>query len=183
MANEIAHNYTTGSTLYACRFQLDGDVFLTAGASDEVWGTGGRDADDYDVAMTESGSSGHYVCDFDASSNIAEGHYRVTVFLQAGANPADADIELAQGEIFWDGTSEVTMNTAMSDLPAGAPSATARWITALNYLYEYWRNKVITNSSTNEIEVYKDDGSTKLCEADISDDGSLFTKGEFGAAD
>jgi hypothetical protein len=72
---------------------------------------------------------------------------------------------------------------AMSDLSAGAPSATASALTALNYLYEYWRNKVVTDSANNEIVVYKDDGSTKLCESDISDDGALFTKGEFGAAD
>ena len=47
MANEITHNAVTGLTLYFCMFQQDGDVFLTGGASDEVWGTGGRDADDY----------------------------------------------------------------------------------------------------------------------------------------
>jgi len=70
----------------------------------------------------------------------------------------------------------------MSDLSAGAPSVTASALTALNYLYEYWRNKVVTNSATGEIEVYKDDGSTKLIEAPIADDGAKFTKGEFRAA-
>ena len=104
MADEIAHDYISGATLYACRFQLNGDVFLSNGASDEVWGTGGRDADDYDIAMPESGSSGHYVGDFDASGNIAAGFYRVTVYVQAGANPADSDVAVARGEGEWDGT-------------------------------------------------------------------------------
>lgn len=70
---------------------------------------------------------------------------------------------------------------AMSDLAAGAPSATCSVLAAINYLYEAWRNKTETTSS--EIAVYKDDGSTKLCESDISDDGTTFTKGEYGAAD
>ncbi len=109
--SEVFHNFTTGNTLYSTRFQLDGDVFLSNGASDETWGTGGRDADDYDVTMTEDGVSGHFVGDFDTSGNIAEGVYRVTVFLQAGANPADTDFPLAQGEIYWDGASEINTFT------------------------------------------------------------------------
>lgn len=72
---------------------------------------------------------------------------------------------------------------AMVDLAAGAPSATASVLVAINWLYEAWRNKTITNGTNSEIEVYKDDGSTKLCEADISDDGTDFTKGKYGAAD
>jgi len=109
MANEIHHNYTSGSTLYFCTFQQDGDVFLSDGASDETWGTGGRTAADYDMAMTEGGSSGHYVGTFDTS--IALGSYHIVVYLQAGGSPANADLALGQGEIYWDGTAEVTINT------------------------------------------------------------------------
>ncbi len=109
MANEIWHNFSTGKTLYFCAFQLDGNVFLSGGASDEVWGTDGRDADDYDETMTEDGVGGHYVGDFDTS--IAAGTYRITVFLRAGANPADTDAKLVQGEIYWDGSAEITIFT------------------------------------------------------------------------
>lgn len=70
---------------------------------------------------------------------------------------------------------------AMSDLAAGAPSVTASVLTAINYLYEALRNKNTRTSS--EMAVYKDDGSTKLCEADLSDDGTTFTKGELREAD
>jgi len=70
---------------------------------------------------------------------------------------------------------------AMSDLAAGAPSATASVLTAINYIYEAWRNK--TETTASEIALYKDDGTTKLAESDISDDGTTFTKGEWGAAD
>ena len=115
--NEIVHDFTTGSTLYAARFQLGGDVFLTDGATDEVWGTGGRDADDYDVTMTESGSSGHYVGNFDTSGNIVLGIYEVTVYEQAGGSPADSDRAIARGEIYWSGVSEInplTLSTQSS---------------------------------------------------------------------
>lgn len=437
MADEITHNAAPGLNLYICRFQPNGNVFLTDGSADEVWGTAGRDANDYDVAMTEStvGVSGHYKADFDTSSNIAANAagkpYKVSAYKRVGGVPADSDIPaIAQGEIEWDGSAEITLSSiptvteiwdevitkanhnvansaakklrqidvsvtsgtaqgsgtgnnqiqlasgesavdgmfdpskiyiqdgtgagqsrnilqydgasrtvtvdrnwkinpaadseyviladagrehvneglaqagnaspatitlntlasssntayknqyvfirsgtgedqvrritayngstkvatisrawgvvpdttsgyvmlpmacvevqavtdieldtkvgsnlntffqnagndttevvdnlsdiasvdeiwakAMSDLAAGAPSATASVITALNYIYEAWRNKTVTDAPNNEIIVYKDDGTTKLCESDISDNGTLFTKGEYGAPD
>ena len=116
MPGEVWHNFPTGETLYFCTFQrADGNVFLSNGESDEVWGTSG-DADFYDMTMTEDGVGGHYVGDFDSS--IAAGVYRVTVFLQAGANPADTDTKLAQGEINWDGSAEInifTLDTTIND--------------------------------------------------------------------
>jgi hypothetical protein len=71
----------------------------------------------------------------------------------------------------------------LSDLAAGAPSATPSALTAINWLYESWRNKTTTNKDDSEIAIYKDNGSTKLCEAPISDDGTTFTKDKFEAAD
>lgn len=72
--------------------------------------------------------------------------------------------------------------TAMSDLAAGAPSATASVLTAINWIYEAWRNKTITTGA-GEVQLYKDDASTILAETDVSDDGTDFTKGEYGAED
>ena len=66
---------------------------------------------------------------------------------------------------------------AMSDLATGAPSATASVLTAINYLYEAWRNKTTTTATL--ITVTKDDGSTGLVKSTISDDATTFTKGEF----
>jgi len=117
LSNEIAQNFTSGETLYACRFQLNGHVFLTDGASDEEWGTGGRDADDYDVTLTESGDSGHYVGDFDGLGNIAAGIYRVAVYLQIGANPANSDPAISQGTVYWDGSACVSVLDIFDKLP------------------------------------------------------------------
>lgn len=70
---------------------------------------------------------------------------------------------------------------AMTDLAAGAPSATCSVFTAINYLYEAWRNKTTKNAT--EIQVYKDDAATILCEANYSDDGTTYTRDEMGAED
>ena len=68
---------------------------------------------------------------------------------------------------------------AMSDLVAGAPSATASVLTAINYLYEAWRNQ--TWATSTEIAIYKNGASTKLVESTISDDGTTFKRGEMRA--
>ncbi len=67
----------------------------------------------------------------------------------------------------------------MVDIGAGAPSATATALVALNYLYEVLRNK--TETTATEIAIYKDNGSTKLMESTISDNGTTFSKGEYRA--
>jgi len=107
MSNEIHADYKTGETLYATRFQPDGNVFIADGSADQVW----SDPTLYDVTMTENGDGGHYEGDFDASANIAAGTYQVTVFLQVGASPANGDPQLYKGEIYWDGDSELTIFT------------------------------------------------------------------------
>ena len=114
MSNEIGHNYTTGMTLYSCRFKVDGEVFVSNGSSSETWGASGHTADDYDVSMTEQGSSGHYVGDFDPSANIDDGDYRFAVYLQAGANPADSDKAIAQGIVQWRLSEALNIRTALN---------------------------------------------------------------------
>lgn len=115
--NELSYDFNTGETLYAGRFQLDGNVFVTNGSSDEVWAT----AADYDVTMTEDGVGGHYVGSFDASANIAAGVYPVAIYLQAGGSPANSDLAIARGVMDWDGTAEfnqLTLSGQMDTLSA-----------------------------------------------------------------
>jgi hypothetical protein len=117
MAEEIKHNFGTGNTLYACRFLSNSNVMLSNPATNEVWGTGARTADDYDVAMTEEGGSGHYTGDFASGGTISAGVYHIVVYHQLGANPADSDPALAQGDIYWNGTAEETLQTIFDKLP------------------------------------------------------------------
>ena len=222
MANEIRTFQQSGSTLYTCVRNASGQVWYVVGQTFETWGTSSRDADDYDIALTDKSGS-MYVGDMDA--NISAGYYTLLVYNQAGANPADTDYLVTAEDVYWDGStmyrkenalqtikaktdlipaspaavgSAMTLaanavsasalatdavteiwSKAMSDLAAGAPSATCSVLTAINYLYEVWRNKVTVSSS--EMTIYKDDGSTGLCKSSVADNGTLYTKGEVGA--
>lgn len=117
MAEEVKHNYTTGLALYFCRFLANSNVMLANPATNEVWGTDGRDADDYDVPMTEEGGSGHYTGDFASGGTIGAGTYHITVYNRATGTPIDSDIPLAQGQIYWSGSAELDLYTILAKLP------------------------------------------------------------------
>jgi len=149
------------------------------------WGQYKPEVKDVDTVLEDTGTT--------IPGTIATVDANVDSILEDTGTTIPATIVTAQADLdTLTGTDGAELSTAaitamwakaMSDLDAGAPSATASALTALNYLYEYWRNKTVTDKSLKEIIVYKDNGTTKLCESDISDDGTLFTKGEFGAAD
>jgi len=190
MSNELNYDAAPSLTLYACRTQLNGNVLLSDGLSDEVWGTSGHDADDYDIPVPEKpvGVSGHYVGDFDALGNVAAGLYRVAVYKQAGGSPADSDKVIARGQIRWSAAGEITdVEQALevdtiAEPAAGAPPASPTMVQILNYIYRLFRNKKATDAGPPaKLTVYKDDGSTPMFEASLSDDGTIFTKGEFEA--
>jgi len=110
MSDEIRVSYPTGATIYACVFNAAGLVWYVVGQVFEAWGTAGRDADDYDIAVPEiNAPTGAYRGDFDA--NIAAGTYTTQVYLQAGGNPADqpTDSLLFGAQIQWSGTAEMTV--------------------------------------------------------------------------
>ena len=101
--NEIRQHYPTGFTLYAVIRNSAGLVWYPTGEVFETWGTGGRDAADYDIALTESQAD--YIGDFD--TNVDAGRYDVQVFRQAAGAPADTDILAGVREIVWSGTAAV----------------------------------------------------------------------------
>jgi hypothetical protein len=126
MSDEITHNFKTGQTLYSCYFKENGNVFVAGALNDEVWGTGSRDADDYDQTMTEEDGSGHYKGDFALGGTIAEGTYNVAVYHQQGGSPADSDPAIAQGVIYWDGSAEIDRYTINLNVEEGAGRCLAR---------------------------------------------------------
>ena len=134
MANEIHADYASGQTLYAVIRNIAGDVWHVAGQAFEVWGTAGRDADDYDIDLADKGGS-RYVGDFD--SEISPGRYCIQIFLQAGANPADGDTIISSDEIVWSGLGKVTAEKLLA-------------------------NKAVQDKSTSRIKYYDDDGQTVL---------------------
>lgn len=112
MSNEIWHSFEEGETLYALIWrQTDDKVYDAVAGSDTFDVYRDADIDDYDVALTNiHADSDYYSVDF--PSGISAGIYRVQIFKQTGGSiDADADIAVAQGEIYWNGTVEVTINT------------------------------------------------------------------------
>ncbi len=108
MSNEISWDSETGETWDAYRFKKNGNVLLSNGASDEEWGTGGRDADYYDIPVPEVGVGGHYVGDFDPDDSVATNRYMVKVCKRKGVNPANSDLPArARGPINWDGVNHI----------------------------------------------------------------------------
>lgn len=108
MSDEIHIDYPSGSTLYAVVRNSAGNVWYVVGQAFEAWGTGSRDADDYDIALTDKSGS-RYVGTFDA--NISAGTYSIQIFRQAGANPADTDRFVGGRAIYWDGSAEMNIST------------------------------------------------------------------------
>jgi hypothetical protein len=149
MANEIYANYSSGETLYAVIRNTQGNAWHISGQVFEPWGTGGHDADDYDIALTDKGGA-RYVGDFPTAITAA-GRYGVQVFLQAGANPADSDQLVASREIFWSGRAELTAEKLLA-------------------------NKAIQNKSTGEIQYYDDDGQTVILNLTPADGQASITR-------
>ena len=148
MSNEIHVNYTSGNTLYAVVRNAAGNVWYVAGQAFEVWGIGGRTADDYDINLTDKSGS-RYVGSFD--TNIQASRYSFQVFLQAGANPANGDTLVGSGEIVWSGTGAVTADKLLA-------------------------NKAIQNKSSGEIKYYDDDGQTVLLTHTPTDVAAAITR-------
>lgn len=124
MSNEIRFNYPSSLNVYAVVRNSAGNVWYVVGEAFEAWGTSGRDADDYDIAMVDKSGS-HYIGTFDA--NIPAGVYHTQIFLRAGANPADTDRFIGGAAMHWDGTAEInisTIDTSINDDIIGADGDT-----------------------------------------------------------
>jgi hypothetical protein len=149
MANEIYANYSSGETLYAVVRNRQGNVWYVSGQVFEPWGTGGHNADNYDIALTGKGGA-RYVGDFPTAITNA-GRYGIQVFLQASANPADSDQLVAGREIFWSGKGEVTAEKLLAD-------------------------KAVQSKSSGEIKYYDDDGETLILTITPADGESSITR-------
>ncbi len=104
------------------------------------------------------------------------------------ANDNGADISELQGDWTNGGRLDLILDSilALLDDPRGEPGDVAPPVnpdamTKLDYLYKFLRNKIETTST--KIHVYDDAGTNKDHTSTISDDGSLFTRGEFGIGD
>jgi len=114
LANEIWHSADESFTLYALIWrQTDDRVYDAVAGSNTFDVYTDADIDDYDVVLTTQGigaDSDYHSVDF--PTDIAAGIYRVQIMRQVGGTiDADADIAIAQGEIYWDGSAEQNFYT------------------------------------------------------------------------
>ena len=61
----------------------------------------------------------------------------------------------------------------------GAPPVSTNMATKSDYLYKFMRNRII--STTSQIKIFADDGTTVDHISSISDDGTAFIRGEFAS--
>ena len=148
MANELHADYASGNTLYAVIRNAAGAVWHSAGQAFEIWGTGGRTANDYHTNLADKSGS-RYVGDFDP--DIPAGRYSVQVFLQAGGNPADSDSLVTGCAIVWSGTGQITAEKLLA-------------------------NKAIQDKASGTIEYYDDDGQTVLLTQIPTDEQTTITR-------
>ncbi|MFC1783406.1 hypothetical protein ACFL02_07450 [Planctomycetota bacterium] len=161
MSNEIQVVAEAELNLYFIIRNVSGQVWFPAGQAFEIYGTGGRDADDYDISLTDK-SVGLYVGDFD--SNITtEGKYLIVVYKRLGSSPADTDLVMGTNIILWNGKSEFD--------PVVVEKA--------SYLRA---NKAKQNKLTGTITYYDIDGSTALYTETETDNGDGTVTVEVAAA-
>ena len=116
MANEIYHSYDEAGILYAIIWDKATDYpwHSTGGFFDDE-GYEDANIEQYAIPLTNHNDSDYHSVDFPTA--IATGVYRVQIMLQDSAvaetYDADADLPVAQGEIYWDSdtSSEIDLST------------------------------------------------------------------------
>lgn len=101
MADEIRVDFVPALNLYTAIWNLSQQVWQVAGQVFEAWGAGSRDADDYDITLTDNGG-GHYSGTFD--TNITAGEYDILIYQRIGASPADTDPPILSYRRKWGGS-------------------------------------------------------------------------------
>ncbi len=112
ISNEIYHSFDEGETLYALIWRKSDDkVWNNTDSQFDTYTD--TDIDKYDVVLANQVDSDYYSVDFpSAITDSTLQSYRVQIMHQvAGSINADNDRAIAQGEIFWDGTSETDIGT------------------------------------------------------------------------
>lgn len=115
MSNELRIGSVTDLTVYAAI--LNDNSRIWNGSSFEVYSS--VNYPNYDVTVTEQGSSGIYVGDFPVAVTDA-GHYEVFYFIQDSGAPAEGDRILGTSSIDWDGDSLATTGSTIDGALSGS---------------------------------------------------------------
>ena len=97
MSSELESDYITGKTVYFLLRNSAGRIWN--GAAFEVYVSANYAT--YPVTATEQGTSGYYAANMPA---VAADVYNAVAKDRAGGAPAETDLTIADGEVFWDGS-------------------------------------------------------------------------------
>ena len=175
---------TPGSTDYATIHNSSGQYWN--GTAFETFN--GSNWSNYVTALTEDRSGGDGTGYYKASfpSAISPGRYTFTFYQQDGGSPALGDPTIGSGgPMYWTGANEdqgifvtglALLNaTAIPEL-SSIPGPTPTVFTALMLLYMSLRNAHLASSAQ---ETISNDAGTAITTANLSDNGSIFSKGKF----
>lgn len=105
---------------------------------------------DYDVALTEQGTSGVYLGDFPTAITTG-GTYAYFGYIQAGGSPAEGDIVVGTGTVTWTGS--VTSTSATELLAAYATGQTV-YAHILNSSGERWNGSDFETYASANYDTY-----------------------------
>lgn len=120
--------------------------FLVTSAAGQVWNRSGGGAFEaynsshystYTTSMTEQGvASALYLGNF--PSTIPAGVYGIVAKRRAGADPAETDAVVSQGELHWDGSAVVPLSSlaTAAQIAQIAPLRPARGVAIPNFLFK-----------------------------------------------
>jgi len=127
---------------------------------------------------------GYYNCELDATDTDTVGTLVISVAGDATSLPVRHEFQVVEEAVYVDvyaasaaGPSRTTSLTALSQ---GKPPSTPTLDVAIMHLYwqEVYAKRIVDTGSVNQTQVFAEDASTVLWEADLTDASSIFTKAE-----
>lgn len=154
MANEIHYSYDDTKVLYAIiRRVSDQYIYDVGHTAFEAIGTWNDiRVGECDIAMTASGDN--HFANFPA---VAAGVYTVQIRERLGASPDTDDTPVAQGEMYWNGTTEGGAWTSQKE-----SRIIAAWVAG------NWRQKAADLTGTIKELLDPADGTTVILEMTVS---------------
>lgn len=187
--DHVTRLYGTSTTIDFCLWATDGtalaDAITISAGEVKVSQNEGAEANcttGTGACVTDEGSCYSIALD---SAELDTARTYVTI-IDSGALPHCILVETyGHASLSQHAIPTANLNTAqtVSDLSA-PPSGTAGIMDALSWMFMLSRNKIIshkTGAGASTQTLYKDDGSTAAAESDITDDGTDYTRPEYGA--
>jgi hypothetical protein len=174
MANEIGPiYYTTGATLRAMVFNAAGQVRDVVANAFDAWAD--ADIDDYDILLTEQGTSGNYYANAPTGTTPSTVLYMVKVY-EGAVTIANVRAVTHVGSMGADKTGFALSSDGLDSVSMTAPTGLAS-----NYreaMVQLWRRffKRTTKTATT-ITTFADNGSTVITTQTISDSAGTQVQG------